>query len=145
MKRSNLEQDHFKTPSALSLRGELCPSLVLSKHSLLFKQLIFDFMFELSVGFITFDSIESANQAITEMNQKFINNIQLKVSFARRQPNMDNKRFKKENPDSGSHQSSTSNDWSSIAASFQQKSSTPVLKERRGLISYEEADIFASM
>ncbi len=89
---------------------------------------------------MTFDSIDCANKAIDEMNKKSVNGIQLKVMLARRQP-MIIDRSGSQSSDSGAH-SSTTEVWSSIAASYSQKG---VLKDKRGLISYEETDIFASM
>lgn len=91
-------------------------------------------------GFVTFDSIDSANKAIDEMNKKCVNGIQLKVMLARRQP-MIIDRSNAQTSDSGAH-SSTTEVWSSIAASYSQKG---CLKDKRSLVSYEETDIFAQM
>jgi len=90
-------------------------------------------------GFVTFDSIESANKAIDEMNKKSVNGIQLKVMLARRQPAVVPKT---ETTDLGAHSSAAPDVWSTIAATYSQKSG---LKDKRSLISYEETDIFASM
>ncbi|CAG2119539.1 unnamed protein product [Medioppia subpectinata] len=92
-------------------------------------------------GFVTFDSIESANKAIDEMNQKSVNGIKLKVMLARRQPVVVDKSKAETSGDSVPH-SSAPDVWSSIAASYSQKSA---VKDKRNLISYEETDIFASM
>ncbi|UYV67525.1 PKN2 [Cordylochernes scorpioides] len=43
-----------------------------------------------NVAFVTFDKMESAEQAIKEMEGKLVSNIRLKVSMARRQPLMPN-------------------------------------------------------
>ncbi len=93
-----------------------------------------------SCGFVTFDSIDCANKAIDEMNKKAVNGIQLKVMLARRQPLIIDRSNSQSN-ESVSH-SSTTEVWSSIAASYSQKGG---LKDKRGLISYEETDIFANM
>ncbi|CAG2170133.1 unnamed protein product [Oppiella nova] len=90
-------------------------------------------------GFVTFDSIESANKAIDEMNKKSVNGIQLKVMLARRQPAVVPKT---ETTDLGAHSSAAPDVWSTIAATYSQKSG---LKDKRSLISYEESDVFASM
>jgi len=96
--------------------------------------------FDFSCGFVTFDSIDCANKAIDEMHKKSVNGILLKVMLARRQPVIV-ERSNSQSSDSAAH-SSTTEVWSSIAASYSQKGG---LKDKRGLVSYEEMDIFASM
>jgi len=66
-----------------------------------------------------------------------VNGIQLKVMLARRQPAVVPKT---ETTDLGAHSSATPDVWSTIAATYSQKS---VLKDKRSLISYEEMDIFS--
>ncbi|XP_054156453.1 negative elongation factor E-like [Oppia nitens] len=94
-------------------------------------------------GFVTFDSIECANKAINDMNHKLVNGIKLKVSLARKQPVVNEKKPDISN-DTIAHSSSAStvDVWSTIAAKYSQKSD---VKSKRSLLSYEETDIFANM
>lgn len=85
--------------------------------------------FEKHCGFVTFEKIESAEQAIDKLNGSIVCNVQLRVSLARRQPNIDALAV--------SDQSKTS--WSSIAASSSQKGN---LKDVRDLVTYDDDDIF---
>ncbi|XP_046376272.1 negative elongation factor E-like [Haliotis rufescens] len=78
-------------------------------------------------GFVTFEKLESADQAITEMNGSMIDNVQLKVSMARRQPTFENVTDQ------------TGPGWSTIAASNSQKGSGH--KDKRNMVVYNE-DIF---
>ncbi|XP_015586315.1 negative elongation factor E [Cephus cinctus] len=78
-------------------------------------------------GFITFDKAEAAERAISEMDGSMVSSIQLKVSLARRQPIID-----------PINDATSSSVWSSIAASYSQKSAH---KDRRDLKVYEE-DLF---
>lgn len=78
-------------------------------------------------GFITFDKSEAAERAIAEMDGSMVSSIQLKVSLARRQPVID-----------PINDATSSAMWSSIAASYSQKSAH---KDRRDLTVYEE-DLF---
>lgn len=71
------------------------------------------------------------------MDKKLLNNIKLKVTLARRQPNIVNPSISL--PSDVSSQSSTTSAWSTIAASYQQK---VTVKEKRDIVSYEETDIF---
>lgn len=85
--------------------------------------------FEKNCGFVTFEKSESADEAIERLNGSMVSNVHLKVSLARRQPNIDA-------PSSDQSKSS----WSSIAASSSQKGSH---RDSRDLIIYgEEDDIF---
>lgn len=78
-------------------------------------------------GFVTFEKMETADKAISEMNGTMVSGIQLKVSLARRQPNID----------SASEAPSSSN-WASIAASNSQKGAH---KDKRDVVAYTE-DLF---
>lgn len=78
-------------------------------------------------GFVTFDKIESADRAITEMDGSMVSGVQLKVSLARRQPVIQ--------PINDASSSST---WSTIAASHSQKGNH---KDKRDIVVYE-TDLF---
>nr|CAD7423295.1 unnamed protein product [Timema monikensis] len=78
-------------------------------------------------GFVTFDKVEVADRAITEMNGSMVSGVQLKVSLARRQPVIQ--------PINDASSSST---WSTLAASHSQKGSH---KDKREPVVYDE-DIF---
>ncbi|XP_074655041.1 negative elongation factor E-like isoform X2 [Tubulanus polymorphus] len=76
--------------------------------------------------FVTFESLSGSELAIQEMDRNIINDVYLRVSVARRQPNYD--------APSG-EQSKTA--WSSIAASNSQKGSH---KDKRHLVTYDDSD-----
>jgi len=78
-------------------------------------------------GFVTFEKMESADEAITQMNGIMQSNVKLRVSMARRQPTFD----------TGTDPSS--NSWASIAASQSQKGTH---KDKRDLVTYDDDDIF---
>ncbi|OWF37470.1 negative elongation factor E-like [Mizuhopecten yessoensis] len=80
-----------------------------------------------NVGFVTFEKMESADSAISEVNNAMIDGVQLRVSMARRQPSFEQ----------ATDPSTTS--WSSIAASSSQKGSH---KDKRAMVTYDEQDIF---
>lgn len=75
-------------------------------------------------GFITFDKVEASDRAIAEMHGSMVSGIQLKVSLARRQPQIE--------PINDATSSST---WSTLAASHSQKGNH---KDKRDLVSYED-------
>ncbi|XP_044727122.1 negative elongation factor E [Chrysoperla carnea] len=77
-------------------------------------------------GFITFDKVEHAERAITEFDGSMTSGIQLNVSFARRQPQIE--------PINDATSSST---WSIAAASNSQKGNH---RDKRDLVIYD--DIF---
>eukprot|EP00094_Tigriopus_californicus_P013702 TCALIF_13259-PA protein Name:"Similar to Nelf-E Negative elongation factor E (Drosophila melanogaster)" AED:0.16 eAED:0.16 QI:0/0.8/0.66/1/1/1/6/83/326 len=79
---------------------------------------------EKNCGFVTFEKPESAEAAISEHNDTLAQGIQLKVSMARRQPQID--------PINDASSSST---WSTIAASHSQKGSH---KDKRDLVTYDD-------
>ncbi|KAL8567082.1 hypothetical protein ACOMHN_027509 [Nucella lapillus] len=79
-------------------------------------------------GFVSFEKMDSADQAIANMNGSMISNVQLNVSMARRQPTFDHP-----------HDSSPLN-WASIAASNSQKG--PSRKEDRDMVTYDADDMF---
>uniref|UniRef100_A0A0B6ZTN5 Negative elongation factor E n=1 Tax=Arion vulgaris TaxID=1028688 RepID=A0A0B6ZTN5_9EUPU len=81
-----------------------------------------------NTAFVTFEQMEAADQAIAEINGSMVNNIQLCVQLARRQPMLDNL---------GENLSAAP--WSSIAASNSQKGSAHV--DPRDMLSYD-GDIF---
>ncbi|XP_067005733.1 negative elongation factor E [Anabrus simplex] len=75
-------------------------------------------------GFVTFEKMESADRAISEIDGSMVSGIQLKVSLARRQPVIQ--------PINDATSSAT---WSTIAASHSQKGSH---KDKRDAIVYDE-------
>lgn len=120
--------------------------------------------FNKNCGFVTFESIDQANRAIDTMNGNQVQNITLKVSLARKQPFINNNKQQSgqaDASDASSNQSSQStpsqqpqapapntpspfsststssnNDWSSIAASYEQKNKPT--KDKRTLIAYDD-------
>lgn len=80
-------------------------------------------------AFITFEKMEAADQAIAEVNESMVNNVQLRVSMARRQPSID----------SMGDASSTAS-WSSIASNNSQKGGTH--RDKRGMVTYDADDFF---
>ncbi|KAK3768443.1 hypothetical protein RRG08_053435 [Elysia crispata] len=80
-------------------------------------------------AFVTFEKMEAADQAISEVNGSMVNNIQLKVSMARRQPSVD----------SMGDASSTAS-WSSIASNNSQKGGN--YRDKRGMVTYDADDLF---
>ncbi|XP_011499681.1 PREDICTED: negative elongation factor E [Ceratosolen solmsi marchali] len=75
-------------------------------------------------GFITFEKAESAERSISEMDGIMASSIQLKVSMARRQPVID-----------PINDTTSSTMWSSLAASYMQKSSH---KDKRNMVIYDD-------
>ncbi|GFO17725.1 negative elongation factor e [Plakobranchus ocellatus] len=84
---------------------------------------------ERNKGFVTFEKMEAADKAISEINGSMISNTQFRVSMARRQPSVD----------SMGDASSTSS-WSSIASSNNQKGGTH--RDKREKVTYDADDIF---
>ncbi|KAH7642609.1 negative elongation factor E [Dermatophagoides farinae] len=84
-------------------------------------------------GFVTYDSIDIANMAITEMNGKTINGIHLKVSLARRQP-VYNPEKSKSNTDLNETLSAPEA-WSAIASNFSDSVDNP---KERTIVSYDD-------
>ncbi|GFS23461.1 negative elongation factor E [Elysia marginata] len=80
-------------------------------------------------AFITFEKMEAADQAISEVNGSMVNSIQLRVSMARRQPSVD----------SMGDASSTAS-WTSIASNNSQKGGTH--RDKRGVVTYDADDFF---
>lgn len=74
-------------------------------------------------GFITFDKMEIADKAISEMDGILATGIQLKVSLARRQPSIE------------TNAESSSTNWTSIAASNSQKG---MHKDKRAAVVYDD-------
>lgn len=75
-------------------------------------------------GFITFSKPESADRAISEMNGKPADGVQLLVQLARRQPQIDL-----------INDASSSAVWSTLAASHSQKGSH---KDKRQVVKYDD-------
>ncbi|XP_063226714.1 negative elongation factor E [Bacillus rossius redtenbacheri] len=75
-------------------------------------------------GFVTFDKVESAERAISELDGSMASGVPLKVSLARRQPVIQ--------PINDASSSST---WSTIAASHSQKGSH---KDKRSMVVYDD-------
>lgn len=88
-------------------------------------------------GFITYDSIDTANMAINEMNGKTLNGCVLKVSLARRQPVY--------NPEKSSQEInsslSTMEAWSAIASNTADSVENP---KKRSVVSYDDDDIYST-
>ncbi|XP_029656219.1 negative elongation factor E isoform X1 [Octopus sinensis] len=82
---------------------------------------------ERNCGFVTFEKVEFAEQAIAMVNGCMISDVQLKVSMARRQPSFNQPQ---------EQASSQSPSWGTIAASS--TVSLANYKEKRGLVSYED-------
>ncbi|XP_013418807.1 negative elongation factor E [Lingula anatina] len=83
---------------------------------------------EKNCGFVTFEKMESAEEAITHMNNTMVQQIQLRVSLARRQPTFE----QIADPSNAT--------WTTIAANNSQKG---FHKDKRQLVSYDpEEDIF---
>ncbi|CAG5119758.1 unnamed protein product [Candidula unifasciata] len=78
-----------------------------------------------NTAFITFENMDAAEQAIAEVNGSMVNNTQLSVQMARRQPMLDNL-----------GENSSSVPWASIAANNSQKGSAH--QRRRDVVSYED-------
>ncbi|KAL7637942.1 UNVERIFIED_CONTAM: hypothetical protein RMT77_011555 [Armadillidium vulgare] len=76
-------------------------------------------------GFVTFDKVESAEKAISEMDGSIICGVQLKVSLARHQIVIES-----------INDSSSSRPWSTIAASHSQKGSH---NDKRDLVTYDDS------
>ncbi|KAH0808642.1 hypothetical protein GEV33_014149 [Tenebrio molitor] len=77
-------------------------------------------------GFVTFDKVEAAERAIAEMDGSMVSGIQLKVTLARRQPQIE-----------PINDASSSAAWATLASSHSQKGNH---RDKRNLVSYD--DIF---
>jgi len=75
-------------------------------------------------GFITFDKVESSERAISEMDGGIVSGIHLKVTLARRQPQIE--------PINDATSSST---WSTLAANQSQKGNH---RDKRDLVIYDD-------
>ncbi|KAH3791150.1 negative elongation factor E-like [Dreissena polymorpha] len=84
---------------------------------------------ERNTGFITFESMDSADAAIQEGDGAVVEGVQLKVSMARRQPSFEV---------TNTEQSTGS--WSTIAASTSQKGT---FKDKRDVVAYDEDNMFS--
>lgn len=94
---------------------------------------------------MTYDSIETANMAIDEMNGKLLNGIRLKVSLARRQPSSLHSVTieKPKSADLSNESLSTSEAWSAMASNV---SNNVENSKNRNMISYEDDDdIYSSL
>ncbi|XP_026468843.1 negative elongation factor E [Ctenocephalides felis] len=79
-------------------------------------------------GFVTFDKVESAERAIKELDNAKVGGIDLKVSLARRQPQIE-----------PINDATSSAAWATLAANQSQKGSH---KDTREIVTYESMDIF---
>ncbi|RWS22338.1 Negative elongation factor E-like protein [Leptotrombidium deliense] len=80
-------------------------------------------------GFVTFDTVEQAKNAINEMNGKTVDGIKLEVSLARRQPMVHS------NETSSSNE--TKDAWRRLADNYSRESKgTP--KEKRSIVTYDD-------
>ncbi|CAH1961909.1 unnamed protein product [Acanthoscelides obtectus] len=75
-------------------------------------------------GFITFDKVEAADRAIAEMNGSMISDIPLKVSLARRQPQIE-----------PINDATSSSAWATLASSHSQKGNH---RDKRNLVTYDD-------
>ncbi|KAI2802880.1 hypothetical protein RDWZM_001133 [Blomia tropicalis] len=90
-------------------------------------------------GFVTYDSIDTANMAINDMNGKTMNGIRLKVSLARRQPVYNPEKSKQNTTEYNNQHVSTSEAWSAIASNFTDEVET---KKHRAVVSYDDDGIY---
>ncbi|XP_066262649.1 negative elongation factor E [Euwallacea similis] len=75
-------------------------------------------------GFVTFDKTDAADRAIAEMDGSMVSGIQLQVSLARRQPQIE-----------PINESTSSVAWTTLASTNSQKGSH---KDKRDLVSYDD-------
>lgn len=80
---------------------------------------------ERNCGFVSFERMETADQAIHEINGCMIDGVKMRVSMARHQPTFDQS------------QDPTSTSWGSIAASHSQKGGH---KDKRQKVTYDNDD-----
>lgn len=75
-------------------------------------------------GFVTFDKTDAAERAIAEMDGSMVSGIQLQVSLARRQPQIE-----------PINESTSSVAWTTLASTHSQKGSH---RDKRDLVSYDD-------
>lgn len=85
-----------------------------------------------SCSFITFETIQQANEAIKDMDGKYINDAPIRVSLARRQSSINVTQHVYTAPTS----SSTASSWGMIASNFGQKGTSS--KDVREIITYDD-------
>lgn len=95
---------------------------------------------EKNCAFVTFETIEEANKAIDMLNSTTIDNVQVQVSLARKQPVIKSQHSAPASESS----SSSSNSWTSIAANFYKESRDGGKRDnsrsRRQTIVYDDID-----
>jgi negative elongation factor E len=102
---------------------------------------------EKSCAFVTFETIEEANKAIDALNGSTIDNVQVQVSLARKQPVIKQKHSSSSTSSSSDVAPSNTNSWTSIAANYYkeglEKNSTAAKdnpRSRRPAIVYDDID-----
>jgi len=128
-KKSNLpHKDKPKTGYTIYVSGKTITEDYLKKHFSDFGTIVNVSMeIEKGRGFVTFSKTEATDRAIAEMHGKMINGIQLTVSLARKQPQIE-----------PINDASSSAVWSTLATSQSQKGNH---KDKRELVVYD--DVFA--
>lgn len=95
---------------------------------------------EKNCAFVTFESIEEANKAIDALNNTTIDNVQVQVSLARKQPVIRKDHVPAASDSAGA---SSSNSWVTIAANFYKESGKDAAKKdnprnKRQAIVYDD-------
>ncbi|XP_017786834.1 PREDICTED: negative elongation factor E [Nicrophorus vespilloides] len=97
----------------------------LKKHFATFGSIVnISMEIEKNRGFVTFDKVECADRAITEMDGCMVSGIELKVSLARRQPQIE-----------PINDATSSTAWSTVAANHSQKGNH---RDKRELVTYDD-------
>ncbi|CAL1526522.1 unnamed protein product [Lymnaea stagnalis] len=127
------ERDHREPPKkgpTVYVHGEGITEDMLKKSFSNFGEILnINMEPEKNSAFVTFQSVDMAQQAITGLNGSKLNNSLLRVEMARRQPVFD-----------ATAEDSSSSKWASIAANNSQKG-TPH-KDNRAVVTYDESDMF---
>ncbi|CAG9798672.1 unnamed protein product [Chironomus riparius] len=127
-KQSPQQKDKPKTGFTVYVSGKAISEDFLKKHFSEYGTIVNVSMeIEKGRGFITFSKTEATSNAITEMHGKIIEGIQLTVSLARKQPQIE-----------PINDASSSAVWSTLATSQSQKGNH---KDKRELVVYD--DVFA--
>ena len=94
-----------------------------------------------SCGFITYDTIDIANEAITEMDKTTLNGVRLKVSLARRQPGVRKERQQKPTPSMQEiSQLPTSDAWTALSSvSIEEREREN--DRKREIVAYDDDDL----
>jgi len=118
-------KDKPKTGYTIYVSGKTITEDFLKKHFSEFGSIVNVSMeIEKGRGFVTFSKTEATDRAIAEMHGKMINGIQLTVSLARKQPQIE-----------PINDASSSAVWSTLATSQSQKGNH---KDKRELVVYDD-------